>query len=656
MNISAEPFKTYFEVSWEIANKIGGIYTVIKTKSAVETARFSDLGDPYFLIGPLNRKCVDLEVEIVEPQFPIISETLNTLRKQGIVVSYGRWLIEGHPSVILFDIGSAYFKLNEWRQEFFELTHIGVPDSDTECKDVMVFGFLVAWFISEFTSRLPGVPTVNALFHEWQGGIGGLLLRLWHKQVAVTFHTHATLLGRYLCAGNVDFYNNLPHFDVDTEAGDRGIYHKYCLERACAATAHVFSTVSVNTGEECEHLLKRKADVICPNGLNVKEVAAQHEFQNLHNVAKYKIHTFVQSHFHGHMDFDLEDTLYIFSAGRYEYSNKGVDMFIESLAKLNHLMKESFAKKTVIAFLVFPTGTNYYNVESLRGLALLKQTREVVQSIQEKLGAKIFDSVTKGIMPNGDQILDSDDQIKLKRCILANQRTELPPIVTHNMTDDRSDTILNHLRRVKLFNQSSDKVKVIFHPEFISATSPLFNMDYEDFVRGSHLGVFPSYYEPWGYTPAECTVRGIPSVTSNVSGYGLFMADHIAEPENYGVYIVDRRNRSWWDSIEQLSNFMFKFTQMSQKQRIIQRNRCERLSELLSWTSLTKKYSLARNMAFSRAFPDIYNLPDLKEAGLIHRSPSLFFPHPYSEVGTPKGSRGCSFSSTDQDSRDDTDK
>ena len=276
MALLAEPFKAYFEVSWEVANKVGGIYTVIKTKSAVEAAKFSSQGEHYYLIGPLNRKCVDLEVEECPPEFPIVKETMDAMRKQGIVVSHGRWLIEGHPSVVLFDVGSAYWRFSEWRQEFFELTHIGIPEHDTETKDILVFGFLVAWFISEFTSRLPGVPTVNALFHEWQGGVGGLLLRLWDKPVAVTFHTHATLLGRYLCAGSVDFYNNLPHFNVDKEAGQRGIYHRYCLERACAATSHVFSTVSLNTGEECEHLLKRKPDVICPNGLNVKGELARH--------------------------------------------------------------------------------------------------------------------------------------------------------------------------------------------------------------------------------------------------------------------------------------------------------------------------------------------------------------------------------------------
>ena len=197
MSITAEPFKAYFEVSWEIANKVGGIYTVIKTKSAVEAAAFEELGEPYYLIGPLNRKSFDLEVEETEPSLSIVTETMDTLKGQGVGVVHGRWLIEGHPSVILLDVGSAYWKLTGWRAEFWELTHIGIPDTDSEAKDALVFGFLCAWFVSEFTSRLPGVPTVSALFHEWQGGVGGLLLRLWDKPVAVNFHTHATLIGQF---------------------------------------------------------------------------------------------------------------------------------------------------------------------------------------------------------------------------------------------------------------------------------------------------------------------------------------------------------------------------------------------------------------------------------------------------------------------------
>jgi hypothetical protein len=143
-------------------------------------------------------------------------------------------------------------------------------------------------------------------------------------------------LGRYLCAGSVDFYNNLQYFDVDHEAGKRGIYHRYCIERSAAHCADVFTTVSHITAYESEHLLKRKPDGVLPNGLNVVKFQAMHEFQNLHATSKAKINEFIRGHFYGHYDFDLDNTIYLFTAGRYEYRNKGVDMFIESLARASN--------------------------------------------------------------------------------------------------------------------------------------------------------------------------------------------------------------------------------------------------------------------------------------------------------------------------------
>lgn len=156
----------------------------------------------------------------------------------------------------------------------------------------------------------------------------------------------------------------------------------------------------------------------------------------------------------------------------------------------------------------------------------------------------------------------------------------------YEKVDDWSDPVLSSIRRCKLFNTIHDRVKVVFHPEFLSSTNPLFGLDYEEFVRGCHLGVFPSYYEPWGYTPAECTVMGIPSVTTNLSGFGCFMEQQIDDPKSYGIYIVDRRYIGLDDSINQLSHFMFDFAKMTRRQRIIQRNRTERLSDLLDWRNL----------------------------------------------------------------------
>lgn len=190
------------------------------------------------------------------------------------------------------------------------------------------------------------------------------------------------------------------------------------------------------------------------------------------------------------------------------------------------------------------------------------------------------------------------------------KRPGLPAIVTHNMVSDSEDPVLNQLRRVQLFNQSSDRVKVIFHPEFLNSNNPVLSLDYDDFVRGTHLGVFASYYEPWGYTPAECTVMGVPSITTNLSGFGCYMEELIENSSDYGIYIVDRRLKGVDDSVNQLTDYMFDFTTKSRRQRINQRNRTERLSDLLDWKRMGMEYVKARQLALRRAYPTSFTEDD----------------------------------------------
>jgi glycogen(starch) synthase len=314
-----------FECAWEVANKVGGIYTVIKTKIPVTV---SEYGDRYCLIGPLSYKSAPMEVEPEEPTDPFLREAIESMRAKGVILLYGRWLVEGAPKVLLFDTGSQYSRLDEWKGDLWNLAGIPTPPNDHETNEAIVFGYIVAWFLGE-VSRTPGsfdavlIPAfvqyvsrqltkaVIAHFHEWQVGVAISLCRKRHIDVTTVFTTHATLLGRYLCAGSVDFYNNLQYFDVDHEAGKRGIYHRYCIERSSAHCADVFTTVSHITAYESEHLLKRKPDGVLPNGLNVIKFQAMHEFQNLHATAKAKINEFVRGHFYGHYNFDLENTLYV---------------------------------------------------------------------------------------------------------------------------------------------------------------------------------------------------------------------------------------------------------------------------------------------------------------------------------------------------------
>lgn len=632
-----------FEVAWEAANKVGGIYTVIRSKAFVST---EELGDQYCLMGPYKEESARQEVE--ECEFPNKSPfqwAVNAMRSVGYKIHCGRWLVDGNPQIILFDIGSAAWKLDEFRQELWEKCNIGIPHLDIECNDAVILGYMIAHFIGEFKvaaerySQEHGLsePKIVTHFHEWQAGVGLIAIRTRQIDVATVFTTHATLLGRYLCAGNTDFYNNLDKFSVDEEAGKRQIYHRYCLERGGAHLSHVFTTVSEITGFEAEHLLKRRPDFITPNGLNVKKFSAIHEFQNLHAMAKDKIHEFVRGHFFGHFDFNLDKTLYFFIAGRYEFSNKGADIFIEALARLNHHLKASMPDTTVVAFLIFPAKTNNFNVESLRGHAVTKQLRDTINNIQQQIGKRMYDTCLSGRLPDSNQLLTKEDIVKVKRCLYSLQRQGMPPVTTHNIVDDWNDPVLNSIRRCNLFNTVNDRVKIVFHPEFLNSTNPLFGLEYEEFVRGCHLGVFPSYYEPWGYTPAECTVMGIPSVTTNLSGFGCFMQEHITDPKSYGIYIVDRRFIGLENSIQQLAQFMFDFSKLNRRQRIIMRNRTERLSDLLDWRNLGIYYRHARVKALQTVYTDYVD--EIGESVYSRANSFNYYTRPVSAPPSPSSSR-----------------
>lgn len=651
-----------FEVATEVANRVGGIYSVLKSKAPVSVAQY---GDNYTLVGPLNRNTWESEVEKLDwraketftEELRPLQHALECMYSRGIRFVFGRWLIDGSPRVILFELDSARAYLNEWKGDLWSLVGIPSPEYDQETNDAIILGYLVAWFLGEL-AHLDHKHTIVAHCHEWLAGVALPLCRKRRIDVVTIFTTHATLLGRYLCAaGNVDFYNNLSNFDVDHEAGKRGIYHRYCIERAAAHTSDVFTTVSQITALEAEHLLKRKPDGILPNGLNVVKFQAVHEFQNLHATKKEKINEFVRGHFHGCFDFDLDNTLYFFMAGRYEYKNKGADMFIEALARLNYRLKVSGSKKTVVAFIIMPAKNKSFTVEALKSQAAVKALENSVAEVTRSIGKRMFEYAMRyphmgarsEIPQDLDELLKPSDKILLKKRVFGLKRPEgeLPPVVTHNMVEDTNDPILNQIRHVSLFNYPSDPVKIIFHPEFLNQNNPILGLDYDEFVRGCHLGVFPSYYEPWGYTPAECTVMGVPSITTNLSGFGAYMEDLIEsdQAKDYGIYIVDRRFRGPDESVEQLVDYMEDFCKKNRRQRINQRNRTERLSDLLDWRRMGLEYVKAKQLALRRAYPDSFcqlvgeELNDLNMDTLAS-SKKIKITKPLSVPGSPRDRGG----------------
>ena len=586
-----------FEAAWEVCWQLGGIYTVMRSKAANMLAAW---GNRYFLIGPYNADTAAVEFEPAEPT-GIIAEAIAQLRAMGIRVHYGHWLIGGRPQVILLDYHAAFDRLGEFKYMLWKDHGVQAPDEDSEVNNVTAFGFLTGLFFQELCRTANGRRQILAHFHEWMAGLGAMRIRFLKLPVATVFTTHATLLGRYLCTDNADFYAKIDHINPDHAAGHYRIYPRYCIERGAAHCCDVFTTVSDVTALEAEKMLQRKPDLITPNGLNIQKFAALHEFQNLHKQYKEAIHTFVAGHFFPSYTFDLDRTLYLFISGRYEYNNKGINLFIESLARLNYWLKSGNIPVTIVAFIVTRAPYKSINVDVLKSQAMFDELKLVCEKVSGQMGENLLSAASTGRIPDPAEILPDEATVQLKRAIHAWRTWKQPSIVTHDLWDDARDSVLQQLRACRLFNAKDDPVKVVFHPDFLSATSPLVGLDYDQFVRGCHMGVFPSYYEPWGYTPMECLASGVPAVTSDLAGFGSYVLKNVPDPANNGLFVVNRRTASWDQSAHQLTEILFNFALKDRRGRVELRNRVERLSEYFDWNNMIIHYSQAHRLALARA-------------------------------------------------------
>lgn len=574
------------EVAWEVCSQIGGIYTVIKTKAPTMTARWDD---NYILVGPYHQHTSSLEFEAATPP-DHIAPILAVAKEKGLTFKFGHWLTDGRPQVILVDYTERTAQLGSDKYYLWKDNGISIEGSDGEVDAVTAFGFCVSELFACFTQH--SSQKVIGHFHEWMAGIAVPRIRHMNLPVGTIFTTHATQLGRYIAGNDPNFYENLANLSADDEARRYMIWSKHAIEKAAAHSAHIFTTVSEVTAKEAYHVLDRKPDMVLPNGLNPHSFTALHEFQNLHLQYKERIHEFVMGHFFPSYSFDLDNTLYFFTSGRYEYKNKGMDIFIESLYQLNQRLRSIPNSPTIVAFIITRAPTKSLNVTSLQNHLRFEDLKTTTREMERLLGQRVLNAVARGHLPTYEEILSEDIKLRLKRSILARRTEQWPPVVTHDLWDDSNDAILNHLRHRNLLNSPEDKVKVVFHPDFLSLTS-LLSLDYDQFVRGCHLGIFPSYYEPWGYTPLECLALGLPTVTTNLSGFGAYVERHVPDALQNGVLVLNRAHEPVERSIEHLTTFLTRFTSFDRRERIALRNRSERLTERFTWDILCSHYNRA---------------------------------------------------------------
>jgi glycogen(starch) synthase len=549
-------------------------------------------------VGPYNPQTAEVEFEPA-PLFGQVGRAVEQLREMGYGAHYGRWLVSGRPHVVLLDVASVSAVLDELKYRVW--ADHGIPASDeSNVSDAVAFGEMCRALLSMVTEEDSQHRRVVAHFHEWQAGLAIPMLRKEHWPGSLVFTTHATLVGRYLATGNASFYDQLPFFDGDREAKNFNIGAQHQIEKAAAHAAHVFTTVSDVTAEECTHLLGRRPDMLLPNGLNIRRFTATHEFQTLHQQNKERLHRFSMGHFFPSYNFDLDNTLYMFTSGRYEYLNKGMDLTIEALARLNHRLRETGSPVTVVFFIITKAPFHSINVRALQSRAMLREFRTASDAVKESVGDGLFRAASTGEIPDLNTLMDDYWRLRLRRAIHAWKSEALPGIVTHDLIDDAHDPVLNQLRTCRLFNQQDDPVKVVFHPDFVQATSPLFGMEYEQFVRGCHLGVFPSFYEPWGYTPLEAIALGVPAVTSDLSGFGSYLKQQLPDHASKGIYVVPRRHNDFHRAADELTDRLFRFASLSRRERVILRNSVEAFSEHFDWHNLGRHYDEAHDLALER--------------------------------------------------------
>nr|WP_255518050.1 glycosyltransferase [Fulvivirga sp. M361] len=587
------------ETAWEVCNQMGGIYTVIRSKVPAMTAQW---GERYCLLGPIVNQDVSAEFDPVDDLSGPYGSAVKKMRKMGYQVEFGTWLVTGRPLAVLLHVKDLEPKAYEIRQRLFTDHKINLYHDDLLQNQVVCFSELCTIFFTLLAKEMNAInKPVIAHFHEWMASVPILDIKSRKLPIKTVFTTHATSLGRYIAMNDEHFYSSLSKYNWSQQAEYFHILPLAEIERYSAQKCDVLTTVSDVTAKECKEFLGHEPDVITPNGLNIERFVATHEVQNLHQQYKSEIHEFVMGHFFHSSPFDLDNTLYFFTSGRYEYKNKGYDITLEALTILNTMLKKAKRKQTVVMFFITKRPVWSINPVVLQSRGVMGEIRNTCEDIESQIGKRMFYAAASEQrnlkLPDLNNMVDDHLRLKFRRILQSWKSDAWPIVVTHNLKDDNNDEILGYLRNAPLVNNPLDKVKVVYHPDFIDTTNPLFGIDYGEFVRGCHLGIFPSFYEPWGYTPLECLARGVPAITSDYSGFGDFVGRYYPDHEQYGAYLLHRHARKPSAVAKDLAIKMFNFADLTRRERMQQRNKAEDLAENFDWTNLVAYYNNAHEKA-----------------------------------------------------------
>jgi len=585
-----------FEVSWEVCNKVGGIYTVVKSKAAEIMEYYKE---NYFAIGPFFPEKVAGEFQEKVPP-DSLSKVFEKLRKESIKCHYGSWLIKGEPNTILVDFSGFTFKKNEIKTSLWQ--NFKIDSLNTQYFDFdepVIWSYAVGKLLEEIKNVFKDKKIV-AQFHEWLTGAGLLYLKQNKVKIGTVFTTHATILGRTMSFANEELYEIFDKINPVEKAYEYGIQAKYLIEKQSALNADVFTTVSEITAIETEHILGKKPDILLPNGLNLNKFPTFEEASIKHRLYRERIKEFLMYYFFPYYSFDLDNTFFYFLCGRYEFRAKGIDVFIKALAKLNEKLKKEGSKKTIVAFFWVPGNIRGIKTQLLENRTFFKDIKDSVDDNINEIKNRIIYSIVSKKSITEKNIFDESFLHENKKKVLKLMKKGNPALSTHDLHDEQNDPIIKSLNESGLLNKKEDRVKVVFYPIYLTGADSLLDLGYYECMQGSHLGVFPSYYEPWGYTPLEAAALGVSSVTTDLAGFGRYINEKSVQTKNPGIFVLKRLEKKDDEVVEKLANSLYYFSSLSKQDRIKNKMEAQRLASLADWDALIKNYIEAHNLAVKR--------------------------------------------------------
>ena len=540
-----------FESSWEVCNKVGGIYTVLSSRA--KTLQ-DEMKDHIIFIGP------DCWKEKESPYFKqdnaLFAEWQWEAKQQGLKIRVGRWTVPGEPIAVLVDFTPYYEQKDEIYGWLWENYQVDSLHAYGDYDEASMFSYAAALVTESFYNTQ--LSTLNSklkiIYHanEWMCGLGALYINNKLPQIGTVFTTHATSIGRSIAGNMKPLYDYLFAYNGDQMADELNMQSKHSIEKQTAWHVDCFTTVSDITARECVELLDKPVDVVLPNGFDDSFVPKGAQFTKKRKAARKRLLEVANALLGENLD---DDTLIISTSGRYEFRNKGIDVFVEAM---NRLLRDRDLKKKVVAFIEVPGWVG-----------------EPRKDLQERLNSPLPSNLSPLEVPQ----------------------------VTHWLHNMSHDNVLSMLKYYDMHNRKDENVKVIFLPCYLDGNDGILNMTYYDVVLGNDLCIYPSYYEPWGYTPLEAVAFKVPCITTDLAGFGLWANKefgHDGELKD-GVKVIHRTDYNYSEVADAIKDTVAAFSAMSQKEVDDCRKKADALSKKALWCNFIEYYHEAYDIALRKA-------------------------------------------------------